>query len=236
MPRRTLVNRVGTSILPFMNPRVVCPPGTPAHNGRPNIVVATPMRSGTHLMIDLLLNNISEYKVKPLYIDLDQCYKQSGSQRDLVAGIESDAGQILKTHLPIGLDPAAESDPGLLRLIDTATVVTVRRDREAVMSSLARWSRTTEELCRHEHDYDAFWKFWTGRATLALEFEALFDGDAIASTLEHIATITGTRARGAARLPPQSRERKRIYINKGLTRLVGRHAPRIDTTIHTLKS
>ena len=53
-----LSNFIGRTVLPFTNPRVVAPPGTPGHHGRPNLIVATPMRSGTHILIDLILNNL----------------------------------------------------------------------------------------------------------------------------------------------------------------------------------
>ena len=42
-----IANLIGRRLLPFTNPRVVSPPGHPKRHGRPNLIVATPMRSGT---------------------------------------------------------------------------------------------------------------------------------------------------------------------------------------------
>jgi hypothetical protein len=57
-----LTHYISTHLLPFTNPRVVCPPGTVTAQGRPNIIVATPMRSGTHILSDMILNNIPAYQ------------------------------------------------------------------------------------------------------------------------------------------------------------------------------
>ena len=194
------------------------------------------MRSGTHLLIDLLLNNIADYRLRPLYIDLDQCCKQTSTARDLLGEIEPDAGQIIKTHLPIGLHPSAREDPRVLEIIEAAVVVTVRRDRDEVLRSLARWSRTPEELDAYALEYDMFWDFWAGRESVHLEFDALLDVTEASRTVTRLADLTGTRPRARLRLPPRPTRRQQIYLNKGLTRVLGRHAPHIDTTIHTLKS
>ncbi len=236
MPRLGVANWIGTSLLPFTNPRVVCPPGTPAKNGRMNVVVATPMRSGTHLMLDLLLNNVAAYRTRPLYIDLDQCRKQSSADRNLVGEIGSDAGQLIKTHLPIGVDAQASTDADVLRVIDSALVVTVRRNPSAVLKSLARAGHTPDQLRQHEDEFDRFWEFWEPRSTMAIDFESLFDGEAAAGILRRIASTTDTSTQARLVLPTPQRRRRRIYANKAVTRLVGQHAPRVDTTIHTLKS
>lgn len=218
-----------------MNPRVVAPPGVPQRNGRRNVVVATPMRSGTHLMIDLVLNNIAAYRTCPLYVDLDQCRKQSRAGQNLVVAIASDAGHVVKTHLLIGLDAAAVHDPDLLRVIDDAVVVTVERDREIVLRSLSRWHRSEEMLRQFEIEYDEFWAFWRGRADIALQFEDLLVRETMTSTLQELAGTLGVRTRPRVKMPPPPDRKRRIYANKGLTRVLGSRAPRIDTTIHTLK-
>jgi hypothetical protein len=48
---------------------VRCPPGLlrNSKNDLPNLVVATFPRCGTHLLIDLILNNFSLYRQNPLY-------------------------------------------------------------------------------------------------------------------------------------------------------------------------
>lgn len=234
MTRRSFANVIGSSVLPFLNPRVVCPPGVPASNGRQNILIATPMRSGTHLMMDLVLNNIHAYRTRPLYIDLDQCHRLTRrGTADLLSAITPDAGQIIKTHHPV--ESSGRTDPALLRIIEAALVVTVHRDRDAVLRSLARWDREPEELDRHRRDYDVFWEFWTDRPRIALEFDMLTDPDLMSPVLQQIAALTSTHLRSHLVLPPPPHRKVQIYGNKALTRILGRHAPRIDTTIHTLK-
>lgn len=231
----SIANRIGSSLLPFTNPRVVCPPGRPGHHGRRNIVVATAMRSGTHLMIDLILNNLADYRVRPLYVDLDQCRKQSTPHRDLLGAIHVRAGQVIKTHLPIGVDTSGGLDPALQRIIGEAVVVTVRRDDDAVLRSLARWQRSAESLDRHRHDLDEFRSFWADRADVAVRFDDLFDPASMTRVLAKIAAVTGAHQRTRLIMPPSTKHPRRIYLNKAMTRVAGRHALRVDTTIHTLK-
>lgn len=238
MPSRVsdLANFVGTHVLPFTNPRVVCPPGQVVARGKPNLIVATPMRSGTHILIDLILNNLPDYRNRPLYIDLDQCAKQSKPSHDLLAAIPLDAGYVIKTHMPLGTPAETPSDPRIQALIEHAQVVTIRRDRADVCRSLGRWHKIDEAAAeaRYGPDYDQFWSFWEAREQISVEFKDLFKPDQMRPVLDKLAQ--SGRVRASYMAPPSSARKSAIYTNKILTRLVGRHAPRIDTTIHTLKS
>lgn len=232
-----LTNLIGTHLLPFTNPRVVCPPGVISGQGRPNIIVATPMRSGTHILIDMILNNIPAYRNRPLYVDLDQCRKQGTPQNDLIGRIAPDAGYILKTHMPIGTDPDSPTDPRILDLFAAGVVLTVRRDRAEVCTSLARWHRLPEEapLTRYEAQYDGFWAFWAPRKQISIDFADLFAPDRMIPVLDSLCARTGTTRATRFAGPSSEADKARIYTNKALTRLAGRHAPKIDTSIHTLK-
>lgn len=232
-----LTNLIGTHLLPFTNPRVVCPPGVISVRGRPNIIVATPMRSGTHILIDMILNNIPAYRNRPLYVDLDQCRKQGTPQNDLIGRVAPDAGYILKTHMPIGTGPDGPADPRIPDLFAAGVVITVRRDRAEVCTSLARWHRLAEDapMTRYEAQYDAFWDFWEPRDRIGIGFADLFRPDRMIPVLDTLCAQTGARRSGHFTGPSSSADRTRIYASKALTRLVGRHAPRIDTSIHTLK-
>ena len=42
------------------------------------------MRSGTHLLIDLILNNFAALRTSPLYIDADRFLRESGSSKELL--------------------------------------------------------------------------------------------------------------------------------------------------------
>ncbi|WP_425093864.1 hypothetical protein [Tropicimonas sp. S265A] len=237
MAPKSLANFVGTHLLPFTNPRVVCPPGKLRATGRPNLIVATPMRSGTHVLIDLILNNMPGYRNRPLYVDLDQCVKQSTTDRDLLAQVTPDAGHVIKTHMPLSVPDSMASDPAITDLLAQGLVITVRRDRGDVCRSLARWHGIALEEAEAEYgpQYDRFWEFWTGRPQIALSFKDLFAPEKMRQTLADLAAASGTTPAKRYNPPPANTTKNRIYANKMMTRLAGRHAPRVDTTIHTLK-
>lgn len=233
-----LANFVGTHLVPFTNPRVVCPPGRVRQRDLPNIMVATPMRSGTHILIDLILNNLPAYRARPLYVDLDQCAKQGRADHDLLGALTPRSGYVLKTHMPLNVPEDMAADPRIEALTEAACVITLRRDRAEVCRSLGRWHRigAAEAEAAYGPDYDRFWDLWEGRDRIAVEFSDLFDPEAMQRLLADIAERTGTRAARRFMAPPSGRGKGRIYANKMMTRLAGRHAPRVDTTIHTLKS
>lgn len=234
--RSDLAQFVGRRVLPFNNPRVVCPPGTVKPNGRRNIIVATPRRSGTHILIDQILNNIPAYRTRPLYIDLCKCLKRAASENDLIDRITPDAGYIIKTHLPVGLPGCVLRDARLDAIIAASVVITVRRDREDVRRSLDRWhKRKPKNETDYDTEYDTFWEFWSEKEQIALDFKDLFMQSQMEVLLNKLANQTQTK-RAARFAGPTSPSRKRsIYLNKALTRLLGSNASHIDTSIHTLK-
>lgn len=234
--RTNLAQFVGKRVLPFNNPRVVCPPGIVRPNGRRNIIVATPRRSGTHILIDQILNNIPAYRSRPLYIDLSQCLKRDAPGNNLIGQITPNAGYIIKTHLPVGLPGAVLKDARLDAIIAASVVVTVRRDRDDVRRSLARWHKArTEGDVGYDTEYDAFWEFWNDKEQIVLDFKDLFVKSKMEVILDRLANETQTK-RATRFAGPTSLSRKRsIYLNKTLTRLLGSNAPHIDTSIHTLK-
>lgn len=233
-----VANFVGTHIVPFTNPRVVCPPGRIRSQGRRNIIVATPMRSGTHILIDLILNNLPDYRNNPLYVDLDQCRKQSGPGNDILANITSQAGYLVKTHMPLNVPDDMSGNSRVKELIDEGIVVTVRRSRADVCRSLGNWHGLdmTEAEQHYGVEYDRFWQIWDGHNGISLTFEELFNPTAMQKFLQRLGKETDTSPASRYTAPPSGKNRNRIYANKMLTRLLGRRATRIDTTIHTLKA
>jgi hypothetical protein len=233
-----LATLVGTHLFPFTNPRVVCPPGRVRPQGRANIVIATPLRSGTHILIDLILNNLPAYRNHPLYVDLDQCAKQDARGHDLLGQLPTDAGYVLKTHMPLNVPGGMAADPRIASLIGAACVVTIRRNRFDVCRSLGRWYGLDQAAAEAKYgpEYDRFWDFWEGRPTITVIFEDLFREDAMRNLLAGISDWTGTQPTTRFRAPPTAKHRGGIYATKMLTRIAGRRAPRVDTTIHTLKS
>lgn len=229
---------IGKKVLPFTNQRVVAPPGRILRNGHRNIIVATPKRSGTHVLIDMILNNIPAYCGKPLYVDLDQCLKEAYRGRPSVEAIASDAGYVLKTHIPFETDPAFAENADIDQLIKDAFVITVRRHEEAIIKSLNRWRKDQSVSQSSVTKSDAiaqFWSFWESRQDIEVGFPDLFDANRMKQVLHDICQATNTVPRTGFTGPMAQNRPFSIHKNKFLTRLMGHHAPRVDTTIHTLK-
>lgn len=224
-------NYLGSKVLPFENSRVVSPPGTIKHHQRPCIVVATPMRAGTHVMIDLLLNNLPAYRCKPLYINLDR-YLRRGDM-----SVNPRAGYVVKTHYPFTTPQTPPPDSEISGFFDNTLIITIHRDRTEMLKSLARWHAITleEAKTRFDHRFEAFDTFWTSRNQINVDHHVLFDTDAMQSLIKQIAEKTGTEPAKRFVPPPPRDAARRIYLMKAATRLLGRHAFRINTTIHTLK-
>ena len=145
-------------------------------------------------------------------------------------------GYILKTHFPVGVPSGATSDARLLAILEQAVVVTVRRNHADVARSMARWEGANDGgSAQYDTEYDAFWGFWQTRPQTEIAFEDLFVPDHMTALLDTICQQTGTQRSDPFLGPPDASKPRRIYANKALTRLAGRHARRIDTTIHTLK-
>jgi hypothetical protein len=231
-----LARTFGARVLPFTNPRVVSPPGRPVANGARNILVVTPRRSGTHILIDMILNNVPAYRRHPLYIDLDQCWKQRRPGHDLIGAVSPDAGYVIKSHMPIDNGPEP-LDPEIANLIDTALVITIRRDTGDITRSLTRWYKTQpkDPITRFEGQIDDFHAFWDRHERIEIAFEDLFDAPKMQSVIADICARTQTRPAARFRGPAARGRPMVIYLWKTATRLLGRHSPRIDTTIHTLK-
>lgn len=139
--------------------------------------------------------------------------------------------------MPVDTPEKMPEDPIVQSLIAEVCVITVRRPRADVCRSLARWHQIGQDTAeaRYGHDYDRFWAFWEGRAQITLAFEDLFDAVRMEQLLKDLAEWGGTVPRDVYMGPPAGQSRIGIYANKTLTRLLGRQAPRIDTTVHTLK-
>lgn len=231
-----LSNFIGRSFLKNSNARTSCPPGKLMPNGNRSIIVASPMRSGTHLAIDLILNSLPTYRRKPLYVVLDH--------RDFDAYAKTTdlhhAGYIVKTHFPNGNREQMAS--AIQNLAKESVVVVVRRPVDDIRKSLIRWrdaepglkgiSRQLENLDGEIIDFERFWK---GFSPYVIEYSDLFDPQNCRKIVTDIAKLADCvpRERSGALVPVRSKHL--VYINKALTRVFGRHAPRIDTTIRSLR-
>ncbi len=202
-----------------------------------NIVVATPMRSGTHVLIDLLLNNVSDYRRKPLYVDLAGCLQRKNLHKNYLDQICDGGGHIVKTHLPIKVAKDRIQDPRIETLFRNAVVITVKRDTDSILDSLERWNAFEGDAYRQNCNamIKEFWNFWQDRPHTSIAFRDLFDAQEMEQIISDICEQTGSEMVRPIRGPSDPAKKSKIYFNKAATRLLGKFAPKIDTTIHTLK-
>lgn len=207
-------------------PCVTCPPGIPgAANGTPHVVVAAQMRSGTHLLIDLILNNFPVYRESPLYLDLER-YRLSDLETSRIPDLR---GLVIKTHCPHAsdrLEAARDIEP----LTRRYPVVMPVRDRHEVVRSMQRFGEWGAAQSMDPH-IDAFERYWADVPKLSLPFRKLLDPEALPEVVRALEQHLGTPAIASPVGPRPVTQRRRILLDKSLTRLLGARAPRINTTI-----
>lgn len=189
------------------------------------------MRSGTHLAMDMIFNSLMEYRRKPLYLNLDGLMRRGVDLAHLQG-----AGYVIKTHHPTGGKVA--DDPALVALIQESVVLVVRRSRADIRRSLERWVLADPDIRRFrvqleniDAKIEAFEEFWQRFSPYRIDYEDIFDRQRCQTIINDIASLTGHPK--SPRRPPSVpvSHRSLMYTNKVLTRLLGRYAPRIDTTI-----
>lgn len=102
---------------------------------RTNILVASHPRSGTHLLIDLVRNNFSEFRLP--YISLFDVERRSGlrNRLSLLHRVRTST-RICKTHsVPIDLEIAAQGDEIVEHILRTCRVFYIARDGRDVLTS-----------------------------------------------------------------------------------------------------
>lgn len=219
-----LRNKVGL-ILPPINRRCVAPPGSlPVGEGRP-IVVASLMRSGTHLLIDLILNNFASYRRDPLYLNLDAYL----IERRASQGLMNCGAYVAKTHFPQIPVPDDTLDD-LRRFAERAVVLRPVRGLAETHRSLLSFgeTRSMEELVACKAAADAFWDAFD---PLDFSFDDLATPSLTADIVTRIAERTGLPLPGRVVVTPDKSQAIRILTAKLLTRLLGHRAPRLNTTI-----
>lgn len=188
------------------------------------IIVPSLMRSGTHLLLDSLFNNFSALRRKPLFVDFD-AYERAKLPVEPLAALR---GVTIKTHFP-EVEMAEAYSKVLAQVASKAVVLTPRRPAKEILRSLEKWGMAppAAEFAAIEAKCDAFWAPF---APLKVEFASLLDAAKLNEVLDRIAQRTGLKRNGATPVMP-SKNRLGVYLDKGLTRLLGRGAPRVNTTI-----
>ncbi|WGL15251.1 hypothetical protein PVT68_10760 [Microbulbifer bruguierae] len=229
---RYLVNYFGKYFLSFKNPRVVCPPGNlPSVEGKP-IIVASVMRSGTHLAIDLLLNNFQSIPKTPLYVDGDQYFRSEVNRTGYLSEGVKIGKCVLKTHYPQRL-PAGKREI-FQRLASESHVIVLRRPIEETYRSLSAWG-VSIEYPQYLDIVSDFYSFWEEAAPhrIEIDFSQLTNKKRFEDLVRRIESETGIVSRKKIKYPINPKHVGKIALTKFATRLMGKYAPTINTGIRT---
>ena len=223
---KRLLRSLGSNCLPHDNPKTVCPPGKIPTGPLPPILVSSLMRSGTHLVIDLLLNNLRSYRNEPLYVDFDRCVDDMGDPEELL-----NAGScVIKTHVQqCSLDEPARHR--LKQLAAPGLVIIPNRPLHDIQRSQHQLNQpqSEEQLVR---DHQQHLEFWADFSPIVIDFKSLLDPAQATLFLQQV------RQRLAIPEPaiPQAtvtaaRSDYGVFWDKFRTRIAGPKARVINTTI-----
>jgi len=236
MPRAALIELcrfVGSRVWPTHSPKCVAPPGRliPRDGGGRPVLVASLMRTGTHVLIDLILNNFQMYRQTPLYVQVDE-YLTAGLPLDdlLLAG-----PYVMKTHVP-QLHDTPERVDQMRRLAERSVVVIPRRGLEATREALSRFGEEGQEAAhRVEEDFERLCEFYAPFNPRFFDFKRLVDRSRAAEVVDDLSEALGQPSNDVLVPTPDVRRIGRILVDKALTRSLGPAAPRINTTIRIRK-
>lgn len=209
-------------------PAVCCPPGPlPVADQSSHVVVASLMRSGTHLAIDMLLDHFATYRQRPLYTNLDAFLRAGMSLEALSAA----GGMVIKTHCPQA-DEGADRQAEARAFLWTQRVIVVHRNPEDVRKSLSRFGDLGLQAARFESVAEGFYQFWEGHpCAVKVSFEDITDPEVFPRVVHAVAAFLGEEVPERIIAPRPKSHRSRILVDKALTRLFGAGAPRINTGI-----
>lgn len=216
--------QLGSKLFPHDTPKTTCPPAPLVNGEGPLIIVASIMRSGTHLLLDSLFNNFPTLRRSPLFVDFDACERVAFPAKRLAAA----QGVVIKTHYPMAPLPEAYAS-ALTSLAARAVVIKPTRPAPQVRKSLAKWgiSVSEEEFLELEWRFEQFWAPYSPQV---VTFSSLLNSEGLANVIRLVQENTGLQPRAQQpMLPAQSR--LGVYIDKALTRAFGSRVPRINTTI-----
>jgi hypothetical protein len=221
-----IIRSLGSTCLPHDNPKTVCPPGEAPTGQHPPIIVASLMRCGTHLTIDLLLNNLQPYRNKPLYVDFDRHVFEARDPAELMA-----AGScIIKTH--IQQRPFNQATLDLLKEIAAKglVIIPVRKPSDTRSSLLQLNYLHSEDRLMRDHEQHV--RFWSDFSPIFVDFSTLLDLEKASLFLKEVRCRLGlSEPEHAAQPIIASRSEWRVFWDKFQTRLLGARAKLINTTI-----
>lgn len=220
------VQDLAARLFPHTTGKVMCPPGPLPTGPLPPLIVSSLMRTGTHLLIDLLLNNIQGYRQSPLYLDFDAYTFEGFASAPLL-----EVGScVVKTH--VAHRPFNPETGDLLRaLADRSVVIIPMRQPEKIYKSMATWGyqASPEEFAGLQARHLAFWK---GHDPILVEFDHLLNPEKAAKILALIRDRAGLPPDQGTALPfVAGSSRARNLFRKLRTRIQGCKAPRFNTTV-----
>jgi hypothetical protein len=211
--------------LPYNNRRTTAPPGRLVKGPGTPVIIASLMRSGTHLLIDLILNNFRDFKKSPLYVELDSYLDQGCPAETLF----SCGRRLLKTHFPEQTHASRDAEI-IRRLAERSLIISPHRDPEDVYRSTAAFGYPMDRATFLERRR-RFEEFWKDFPRLILPFEDLVRSGDYPARLRDIAAFLGVSPNRRTIGPPPGAGLARVYVLKAMTRCLGSRAPVVNTTI-----
>ncbi len=186
------------------------------------------MRSGTHLVINVILNNFQRYKKSPLYVNLDMFLHLGGN----IDKLSSSGGSVVKTHFPQAIECRGH-ETEIMQFLKKQKVILVRRDPQEVKRSLknfGEWgAKEVSKFDQLQKEFDDYWQ--TQEGVLILNYADLIQLDRLAEIIKQIEQFTGIVSNQKIKLPLAKNKRFGILFSKAMTRLLGRYAPYVNTGI-----
>ena len=214
-------------LLPHNNARCKSPPGPlPTGAGKP-VLVRSILRSGTHLLIDLLANNFPQLRAQTIYTDIGHCFDE-GLQGD-------DIGQfgksICKAHYPIN-SWSEDRDRWVTEFARGAFVLEPVRRTEDIRNSLDRFFKEGNIVgVDVDMELERYWKFWESVPTLPVSFEDLTSKEGCQQAVAKITEFIGEEPSSEFYPSRPKSESNKVLRDKLVTRLIGKRARRVNTTI-----
>lgn len=218
-----------SSCLPPENLLTCAPPGflTASKNSFPSIIVASGPRTGTHVLIDLILNNFPSYRRLPLYIDLDQLI----STRRNCFPSKLMRGYVIKTHYPVNpVLKSSDMEAEIRQVLNCALTIKISRIYEHQAESFYRmWPEARSvDLNRHMNQFHSYWDTF---ADLNIDYEDLVCPDKREGIIDSIKGLLPPMKVAKSDQFLHKRNMFGILFTKLCTRLMGKYSPVINTGI-----
>jgi len=217
-------------MLPHNTKATTCPPGSlprTAKEGVPTLMVATFRRTGTHVLIDIILNNFRVYKGRPLFLDLDQWVKSGRA----ISDIPADLGCVIKTHLPNQFADCNLEELATFCKKNSVKVISTTRGPDEIFRSLKSFFQFDYSEKEFQDEYSKFHTFWDEVKSHKISFSCLVNQHETEGIIKEIEEYIGVERN--KKLVPifLKQERKKVFFYKILTRFMGKHSPKVNTTI-----